>query len=69
MYMHRATEKKDFAIFLDIAYAEYRKTYATCNAPVLCSFKQEITARLTALHLEKRSFLKKHINRLIDIAL
>jgi hypothetical protein len=68
--MHRAIEKKDFAILLDTAYAEYRKTYAACNTSIsLCSFKQECMARLSVLHLEKGSFLKENINLLIDIAL
>lgn len=67
--IRRAIEKKDFAILLDTAYAEYRKTYATCNKSVSRSFKQESMAILAALHLEKRSFLKQYINRLIDIAL
>jgi hypothetical protein len=54
--MRSAIEKKDFAILLDIAYTEYRKTYETCNKSVLCSFKQESMARLATLHLEKGSF-------------
>jgi hypothetical protein len=60
--IRRPIERKDFAILLDTAYA-------ACNTSVLCSFKQESMARLAAVQLEKGSFLKQYINRLIDIAL
>jgi hypothetical protein len=67
--LRRAIEKKDFATLTDSIYAEYLKTYVSYNKPVLCSFKQECMTKVMAMFLEKGSFLKENIDRLIDIAL
>jgi hypothetical protein len=51
----REIGKKDFAILLDAAYDEYRKTYVVSNTYFLYSFKKESIVMLTALNLGKRS--------------
>ncbi|PNF30282.1 hypothetical protein B7P43_G18356, partial [Cryptotermes secundus] len=67
--IRRAIEKKDFATVTGSIYVEYMKAYVSQNKSVVCTFKQECKTKLTAMFLEKGSFLTENINRLIDTAL